>query len=89
MTFANAYTRYQWKEARLLMLLERIPFHQCLVFLNSRSRYKGGSLLPLPRIRSETHSLTQRMATLWVRAARTCWRARSTSTAGAPMSLKV
>ena len=44
--FANAYTRYQWKEAALLRLLERTPFHQCLVFLNSRARWRAAPRSP-------------------------------------------
>lgn len=37
--FPHAHARHLWKEAMLLQLLERIPFHQCLVFFNSRTRY--------------------------------------------------
>jgi hypothetical protein len=36
--FAHMHARHLWKEAMLLLLLERIPFHQCLVFFNSRTR---------------------------------------------------
>jgi len=37
--FANLFVRYQWKVARLVEVLDRVPFQQCLVFLNHRSRY--------------------------------------------------
>ena len=37
-TFANLFVRYQWKVARLVEVLDRVPFQQCLVFLNHRAR---------------------------------------------------